>query len=85
MSKSKKVVEAVSPVEVELVVEPVVEVVVEPEPTVEFDVWFAMRERRIPPQHLREIIRADFQGQGLSKYATVAVYDQALAKYGIKL
>lgn len=77
MSKSKKVVEAVSSI--------VIEPIVEPEPTVEFDVWFAMREKRIPPQHLREIIRADFQGQGLSKNATIAAYDQALLKYGIKL
>ena len=54
-------------------------------PTVSFDVWFAMREKKIPGQHLREIIWADFKGQGLSKRETLAVYDAGLAKYGITL
>lgn len=93
MSKSKKVVEkkelAVEAVEVVPVEEsaPAVELtpVVESVPTVEFDVWFALREKRIPSQHLREIIWADFRGQGLSKYATMAAYDEALTKYGVKL
>ncbi len=53
--------------------------------TVSFDVWYAMREKKIPPQHLREIIWADFRGQGLSKRETVATFDTALAKYGVKL
>lgn len=56
-----------------------------PQPTVGFDVWFAMREKKIPSQHLREIIWADFKGQGLSNRETLAVYDAALAKYGVKL
>lgn len=59
--------------------------IVEQVPTVEFNVWFAMREKKIPAQHLREIIWADFAGQGLSKRETVANYDAALAKYGVKL
>jgi hypothetical protein len=53
--------------------------------TVDFNVWFAMREKKIPSQHLREIIWADFKGQGLSKHELVSTYDAALAKYGIKL
>lgn len=53
--------------------------------TVDFNVWFAMREKKIPPQHLREIIWADFKGQGLSGKEELATFDQALAKYGIKL
>lgn len=53
--------------------------------TVDFNVWFAMREKKIPAQHMREIIWADFRGQGLSGKETVADYDAALAKYGIKL
>lgn len=53
--------------------------------TVEFNVWFAMREKKIPPQHLREILWADFKGQGLSNREEVADYDAALAKYGVKL
>lgn len=83
MSKSKKNVEAVSFVEAEPVVE--IQPVIEPEPTVEFNVWFVMREKKIPPQHLREIIKADFEGQGLSKFATIEAFDRALLKYGIKL
>ena len=54
-------------------------------PKVDFNVWFAMREKRIPPQHLREIIWADFQGQGLTRKQTVTVFDAALRKYGIEL
>ena len=73
MSKSKKSKEQPMPV------------VEQPVPTVEFNVWFAMREKRIPAQHLREIIWADFQGQGLSKRESVATFDAALAKYGVKL
>ena len=57
----------------------------EPVPTVEFNVWFAMREKKIPAQHLREIIWADFRGRGLSDKETLATYDDALAKYGVKL
>jgi len=72
MSKSKKSKEQPMPT-------------VEEVPTVGFDVWFAMRERKIPAQHLREIIWADFRGRGLSNRETVAVFDAALAKYGIKL
>lgn len=53
--------------------------------TVDFDVWFAMREKKIPSQHLREIIWADFKGQGLSKKATIADFDAALLRYGVKL
>lgn len=54
-------------------------------PTVAFNVWFAMREKKIPARHLREIIWADFKGQGLSNNETIAVFDEALVKYGVKL
>lgn len=72
MSKSKKTVEKQQPAA------PAV-------PTVDFNVWFAMREKKIPGQHLREIIAADFKGQGLSMRETLAAFDAALAKYGVKL
>lgn len=52
---------------------------------VDFNVWFAMREKKIPAQHLREIIWADFRGRGLSGKETLEVYDAALAAYGVKL
>jgi len=54
-------------------------------PLIDFNVWFAMREKRIPPQHMREIIWADFKGQGLFLKETLATYDRALANYGITL
>ena len=53
--------------------------------TVDFNVWFAMREKKIPSQHLREIIWADFKGRGLSKKELLATYDDALVKYGVTL
>lgn len=59
--------------------------IAEPVPTVEFNVWFAMREKKIPAHHLREILWADFKGRGLSERETLAAYDDALTKYGIKL
>lgn len=52
---------------------------------IEFNVWFAMREKKIPPQHMREIIWADFKGRGLKPKETLATYDAALLKYGLKL
>ena len=53
--------------------------------TFDFNVWFAMREKKIPSQHLREIIWADFKGQGLSNKELLTTYDEALTKYGVKL
>lgn len=58
---------------------------VEVVPTVEFDVWFAMRSKQIPPQHLKEILQADFKGRGLSANETLEVFDKALVAYGVKL
>ena len=62
-----------------------VELAEDPTPTVAFNVWFAMREKKIPASHLREILWADFKGQGLSLDETIADFDSALAKYGVKL
>lgn len=61
------------------------EAVVEAAPKLDFNVWFAMREKKIPGQHLREIIRADFKGRGLATKETLATFDEALRKYGVKL
>lgn len=58
---------------------------VAPEPKVSFDVWLAMRKKRIPANHKREIILADFKSRGLSLKETVKTYDAALADYGIVL
>lgn len=52
---------------------------------IEFDVWYAMRQRQIPKHHRREIIRADFMARGMPNEALKAEYDEALQVYGIKL
>jgi hypothetical protein len=51
----------------------------------DFSSWYTLRCSMIPRKHYKEIIRADFEARGLSKKETCAVYDAALAKYGIKL
>jgi len=52
---------------------------------VEFDSWWALRSPKIPRHHYKEIIKADMKARGMQKLATLAQYDEALAKYGIKL
>ena len=54
-------------------------------PKVDFDVWYAMRGSKIPPQHHKEIIKADFKGRGLSQYENLQDFDAALGKYGVNL
>ena len=55
------------------------------EPKVDFDTWFVIRKSVIPGHHHREIIKADFLGRKVSMQATIKEFDDALAKYGIKL
>ena len=52
---------------------------------VSFNEWHIMREPLIPAQHNKEILRADFIGQGLKGKATMQDFDRALARYGVKL
>lgn len=58
---------------------------IEPSPKVDFDAWFVMRGSKIPKQHHKEVIRADFKGRGLSQYESLEAFDAALRKYGINL
>lgn len=51
----------------------------------DFDAWWAMREKKVPQHHLKEIILADFQARKLSLQETMQTYDEALRKYGVKL
>jgi hypothetical protein len=53
--------------------------------TIEFDAWWATVEKRIPLQHCKEIIVADFKGRGLSLQEAASSYDEALKEYGLKL
>lgn len=62
------------------------EVAVEAAPElVDFETWFAMREARIPGHHHREILKADFNARKVPALATMAQFDAALEKYGVKL
>jgi hypothetical protein len=51
----------------------------------EFETWFAMREKAIPQQHRREILKADFKAQGVKTLSTMSEFDKALKKYGVVL
>lgn len=55
------------------------------EQKVHFDGWYALRGQFIPKQHMKEILRADFNGRGLSDMESVARYDAALVKYGVRV
>lgn len=52
---------------------------------VEFDAWFASRASKIPTQHHKEILKADFKARGLGQMASLEQYDDALKRYGVKL
>jgi hypothetical protein len=55
------------------------------QPKVDFDAWWAMNEKKIPVQHRKEIIQADFRARGLSTKETIQSYNEGLKKYGVKL
>ncbi len=52
---------------------------------VEFDGWWAARSSQIPAVHKKEIIKADFKGRKVPMVSTMADFDEALKKYGVKL
>lgn len=54
-------------------------------PKVEFDGWYAARRHSIPAIHKKEILQADFKGRKVPMVATMAEFDEALKKYGVKL
>lgn len=55
------------------------------EQLVDFDGWYALRRHQIPAQHHKEIIKADFKGRKVPVMGTITQFDEALAKYGIKV
>jgi len=69
-----KVKQALAPVEAEI-----------KEEVVSFDAWFASRKARIDLHHYKEIIIADMKARGVAMQNTMVKFDEALAKYGIKL
>ena len=52
---------------------------------INFVVWWAMNEKKIPMHHYKEIIKADFEGQGLSNEEPMEAFDAALKKYGLNI
>ncbi len=58
---------------------------IELEKKTSFDSWHHQRSTKIPKQHVKEILAADFRSRGLGKEATMAEYDKALKLYGIEL
>ncbi len=52
---------------------------------ISFDQWYMMRSASIPRVHRKEILKADFRGQGIGAKADLARYDGALERYGVKL
>lgn len=61
------------------------EVVVVAEPKVDFESWYALRKDSIPAIHKKEIIKADFKGRKVPMQSSIAEFDLALKKYGVKL
>ena len=52
---------------------------------IDFDAWWAMNEKKIPVQHRKEIVLADFRARGLSSKETIQSYNEGLKRYGVKL
>lgn len=52
---------------------------------VDFDGWYGARASRIPAHHHKEILRADFKGRKVPVMASMAEFDEALKKYGVRL
>lgn len=50
---------------------------------IEFDIWWVMKSDAIPKHHMKEVIKADFKGRGLSNLETVETFDKALKAYGL--
>lgn len=51
----------------------------------DFDAWWALRGKKLPKHHHKEIIKADFSGRGLEDKETLEDFDRALEMYGVKL
>lgn len=50
----------------------------------EFDVWWVLRQAKIPAHHMKEVIKADMRARGVSDKETLECFDKALKDYGIK-
>lgn len=52
---------------------------------IDFDVWWSSKKSKIPVIHYKEIIKADFKGQGVPESCTAEEFNEALAIYGVKV
>ena len=52
---------------------------------VNYDSWYHQRKHKIPKQHVKEVIWADFVARGVKGVATIEEFDKALELYGVKL
>ena len=52
---------------------------------VDFETWHSTRAKMIPTHHYKEILMADFKARKTPAKATMAEFDEALKKYGVKL
>lgn len=52
---------------------------------VSYNSWYHQRKHKIPKQHVKEVIWADFVARGVKDLATVEEFDKALELYGVKL
>jgi hypothetical protein len=55
------------------------------QPKVDFDAWWAITNKKLPPQHRKEIVMVDFKARGLSLKESISTYNKALEQYGVKL
>jgi hypothetical protein len=52
-------------------------------PKLDFDAWWALNEKKIPKQHTKDVIWADFKARGLSSQETMQTYNLAIREYGL--
>ena len=53
--------------------------------TIDFDTWWMDINRRVKMKAwMKEIVRADFKGRGLSKSESLEKFDESLKLFGVK-
>jgi len=52
---------------------------------IDFDAWWSSKKSKIPVIHYKEIVKADFKGQGVPESCTAEEFNEALAIYGVKV
>ena len=55
------------------------------QPKMAFDAWWAVTHKKLPENHHKEIVLADFNARGLSTKESMTTFNKALELYGVKL